>query len=196
MARGGLKKKELFSDQNSYSKQIENIKKCIAHSDELFIAHYRSKYNQPNPPAWMVMELVSFNQLSRWYQNLKEKEIKKKISLHFDSNYIELESWIHTTVYLRNICAHHGRLWNRVLRISPKFPQKELPGQFIKVDGITNGRLYYSLSILLYFLNAVNPSSSFRKRLLQLLAEYPRVELKIMGFPSHWKEELLWQMGE
>ncbi|MDE6380839.1 MAG: Abi family protein, partial [Muribaculaceae bacterium] len=24
-----------------------------------------------------------------------------------------MESWLHAIVYVRNICAHHSRLWNR-----------------------------------------------------------------------------------
>ena len=26
-----------------------------------------------------------------------------------------LSSWIHTLVYIRNLCAHHSRIWNRTL---------------------------------------------------------------------------------
>ena len=33
-----------------------------------------------------------------------------------------LSSWIHTLVYIRNLCAHHSRIWNRTLAIKPKVP--------------------------------------------------------------------------
>ncbi|MBK7636038.1 MAG: Abi family protein [Saprospiraceae bacterium] len=33
-------------------------------------------------------------------------------------------SWIETfLVYIRNICAHHSRLWNIILTISPIWPK-------------------------------------------------------------------------
>lgn len=190
-----FEKKELFTDANQYDEQREKLEESVKQSDEQFIEHYRQKYNQPNPPAWMVMEVISFNQLSKWYKNCISKEIKKKVSLHFDSQYIELESWIHAIVYIRNLCAHHSRLWNRRLSISPKYPQKPVK-QFIKMDDVTNSRLYFTLSIVLYFLNAVNPESTFKIRLFKLFDKYPEIDKAAMGFPKGWEGEPLWQIHE
>ncbi|MGE4307572.1 MULTISPECIES: Abi family protein [Bacteroides] len=32
---------------------------------------------------------------------------------------MEIASWLHSIVYIRNICAHHSRLWNKVLGVRP-----------------------------------------------------------------------------
>ena len=34
-------------------------------------------------------------------------------------------SWIEVLNIIRNMAAHHGRLWNRTMGIRPKIPQKD-----------------------------------------------------------------------
>jgi len=48
-----------------------------------------------------------------------------------------LSSWIHTLVYIRNLCAHHSRIWNRILAIKPRVPNK-LAGW----KGISNSKIF------------------------------------------------------
>ncbi|WP_442904879.1 Abi family protein [Gordonibacter sp.] len=38
-----------------------------------------------------------------------------------------LESWLVTLNTVRNICAHHGRLWNRTLGTKPMIPNRKKP---------------------------------------------------------------------
>jgi abortive infection bacteriophage resistance protein len=185
----------LFDNPKLFADQLAKLEQNLEQSDERFIEHYKSKYNPKNPPAWMTLDIVSFNQISQWYKNLKVKEIRKKISLHFESNYIELESWIHTVVYLRNLCAHHCRVWNRRFGVSPKFPLKPLPKPFINDAGVTNGRLYYNLAVLQYFLNAIYPECSFKPNILNLLERYPKVDKPAMGFPATWHNDPFWQIN-
>lgn len=54
-----------------------------------------------------------------------------------------MESWLHSIVYVRNICAHHSRLWNRRLSINALVPRNtHLP--FINTPQDTK-RVYYIL---------------------------------------------------
>ncbi len=57
-----------------------------------------------------------------------------------------LESWLHTLTTIRNICAHHARLWNRELGIRPKLPEKPrfVWPEHLKVG--THKRMYPVLS--------------------------------------------------
>jgi abortive infection bacteriophage resistance protein len=94
---------------------------------------------------------------------------------------------------VRNICAHHGRLWNRVLGNKPKLPlENKYPGWHIPVK-IPNDKVFVVLSILNYLLGIIAPQSRWKSRLLSLLDEYPKVCRSDMGFLDNWQESLLWK---
>jgi len=63
---------------------------------------------------------------------------------------------------------------------------------FVNIPADTK-RVYYIMSILLYFLQAVNPQNTFAARFKSMLAKYPNVNVSAMGFPCDWQDEVLWQ---
>ncbi|MBK9345247.1 MAG: Abi family protein [Burkholderiales bacterium] len=84
-----------------------------------FVAHYQENYQGfPSMPVWMMSELISLGSLSRLFkgmQNPDKKAIADPLSLHPK----RLQDWLHVLTYVRNVCAHHSRLWNRDLSIKP-----------------------------------------------------------------------------
>ena len=75
-------------------------------------------------PIEITMEVTSFGSLSMLYKLLKPTLTKRKIANYYGVKDSVFESWLHSIVYVRNICAHHSRLWNKTLRIQPLFPRK------------------------------------------------------------------------
>jgi abortive infection bacteriophage resistance protein len=116
---------------------------------------------------------------------------KRKIANFYGVSDSVFESWLHSIVYVRNICAHHSRLWNKTLRIQPLFPRKTISA-FLS-SPVRPDRIYYVLCIIQYLLRTVNPSTSFPFRLKALLTEFPNVDITAMGFVKDWKKEKLWQ---
>ena len=55
-------------------------------------------------------------------------------------------------------------------------------------------RLYYTLCIILYLLQSVNPNHHFREQFRSLLQKYPIVNVRYMGFPEDWQEHPLWKI--
>src|SRR5262249_54790259 len=100
------------------------IKKCSEeqrNSKERFVLHYKNTYSHPDIlPSWMIIELLPIGTWSTIYKNLENRSDKKSISDIFKLSPIELESWLHAITYIRNLCAHHSRLWNRHFTIRPK----------------------------------------------------------------------------
>ena len=85
----------------------------IERSRDTFIDHYRRKYLDPKlPPIWMVAEIMSLGQLSKWMGNLKLRTDRSAIAKPYGLDESVLVSLAHHLTYVRNICAHHGRLWN------------------------------------------------------------------------------------
>lgn len=163
-------------------------------SDEAGIYWFENPANFRNvsrPATLLTFEISSFGSLSIMYKWLKAGHARRKMARFYGLSDTVMESWLHSIVYLRNICAHHNRLWNRRLSINALVPRNTyLP--FINIPQDTK-KVYYILSIILYLLQAVNPQNTFAARFKSLLAEYPKVDTVAMGFPGDWENETLWQ---
>lgn len=184
----------LFADSRVFSELQRQIgEHCQSKNREVFVDHYLAKYTQPPmPPCWMSLELISMGQLSQVYKALKNKANKKIIAGQFGLYPPVFESWSHAITYVRNICAHHARLWNRDLGIQPAkllSPQKH----WINPAYNNNRRIYYFLAALKYLLLHVNPGGHFTQRILDLLATHPNIPHHFMGFYPHWQNEPLWK---
>lgn len=171
-----------------------------ARTPETFIKHYINTYNKPaNPPSWMCFELLTIGELSHIYRGLKNNADKKRIADFFDVHPTVFTSWLHTLTYVRNICAHHSRLWNRDLAIEPEKLLKP-KGNWIAKSYENNKRVFYFLCVLRYLLLRANPSNSMKQKLENLFDKYPTVPIKYLGIPSDgkgnlldWKNEPLWK---
>jgi abortive infection bacteriophage resistance protein len=175
-------------------------KSCTAKHPEVFIKHYKEKYSTPtNPPSWMCMELLTIGELSRLYMGLKHNKDKNEIAKFFGLHQTVFTSWLHTLAYVRNICAHHARLWNREFAIKPEILLKP-KNEWIDTEYNNNKRTFYFLCTLKYLLWEANSYNSFTTKLEALFAKYPNVPIKFLGIPSNgagsileWQEEPLWR---
>lgn len=180
--------KNLVMHANSLSKIGEEFNR----SDEEFVIAFKHKYSNQLPPGWITVEITSFGTLSMLYKNIKPGKEKRAIAHHFGLPDSVFETWLHSIVYLRNVCAHHTRLWNRAMSIRPQIPRN--PHKiWLKNTEIVNNRTYFILSMLLYFLQTINPNNSFSFRFNKLLSEYDNVDVKSLGFPDKWSDEELWK---
>ena len=179
-----------------YSEIQKHIKEQLHNNKaEVFIQHYGNKYDMPkNPPSWMTVEIMYFNQLSRICKGLKLRKDINGIAAYFGLPPQIFCSWLHTMNYVRNICAHHARLWNRDLNIVPEKLQFSKNLEWISNPNTAKrSKIYYFLCMLNYLLQTVNPTSTFKERLKDLLNEkMDVVSLTAMGFPPEWESERIW----
>lgn len=179
-----------FRDASRHAFVLKGLQEELCRSDDEAIVRFRQKYENPFPPSWMTFETSSFGTLSMMYRWLNAGHARRQVAAYYGLADTVMESWLHSIVYLRNICAHHSRLWNRRLSINALVPRRpHLP--FIAIPGDTK-KVYYILSILLYFLQTVNPGNTFAVRLKTLLAENLQVDVSAMGFPPDWQSQPLW----
>ena len=181
-----------FGPNLSHYTFIDEIKMQIGHDNnnrarrDIYIQHYYENYSSPDmPPCWMVFESVSFGTISKIYENLAPPDfnyICKPLGL----NHTVLSSWLHSISYIRNICAHHSRLWNRICGVKP------LVAKDYKLDLSPNDRLYAQLVIMQVLLRKIAPDNHWAQRLRELFEEHPKVPLISMGFPSEWNTRAVW----
>jgi len=186
-------KPELYRDPMRFANHLDSLQKEIDRSNETFIGHYKNKYTHPTePPSWMSLEVSSMGLLSKIFQNLKKSPEKLVVTSHFGLKDVSvIESWILCFSTLRNICAHHGRVWNRRL-IPIKLPTH--PNyMFLKNKSIYPNKLYAALSCIEYVLKRISPDSTFSELLKALMQTCPLAQTKEMGFPKNWLDEDLWK---
>ncbi len=185
--------------QKIMSTEIEQLKNNIRDytqkSHEEFVRHFKSKYTaHEDLPLWMATEIMTFGNMLMLYQEL-EKHIQVKIAAEFNIPGKVLNSWLRSLSYIRNICAHHGRLRDRELVIKPFIPEKRIQPEWyepVKVKGKEH-RIFSILTILRYWLKLVAPTSSWDIRLLKLITQYHELPLEPMGFPGNWQECPIWK---
>lgn len=180
-----------FRDANRHSSLLRSLDDELRRSDEESIVAFQRNYANPFPPSWMTFEVTSFGTLSMMYRWLNAGHARHRVARSYGLSDTVMESWLHSIVYVRNVCAHHSSLWNRILSINAMVPRRtDLP--FVTTPSNTK-KVYYALSIILYFLQTVNPSNTFVLRFKTMLRKYPHIDVHAMGFPPNWETEYLWQ---
>lgn len=171
-----------------------------ARTPEVFIKHYTDNYYSPaNPPSWMCLELLTIGELSHLYRGIKNNSDKKRVADFFGVHHTVFTSWLHTLTYVRNICAHHSRLWNRDLAIEPDKLLKPI-GNWIGPPFQNNKRVFYFICVLKYLLLRSNPENNLKDKIATLFKKYPNIPIQFMGIPSDgkgnmlaWQNEPLWK---
>ena len=184
----------LATDKLKFAENLDTLERELRRSKEDFIKEHTVKYGSSNfPPAWKMLELTSFGCLTKLYFNFADTPIRKRIARSFGVSKPEaLESWMKAVNALRNACAHHARVWNRVMPMRPQLPST-LRNAWVNVENITVTSPYAIFSCIAYWLNGIDSTNTFAADIKALLAKYPTVNVAAMGFPAGWQSEPLWQ---
>ena len=135
-------------------------------SSEEFITHYQSKYNGfPTLPIWMVTEVMTLGALSTAYKGMKNDD-KKLVSKEFGLHHKQLADWLHVLTYIRNICTHHGRLWNRELAIKSVMSKDALWRPPVTP---TNKRLFFVLLVIRTLLKPLDMGENWHQDVTKLI---------------------------
>lgn len=174
---------------------LGNIRLEAGRSRERFVEHFKQTYSGfPDLPVWIVTEVMSFGSLSRMYQGMLATD-QRAVAQRYGVQPRFLASWLHHLVYIRNVCAHHSRLWDRAWAIKPDLPPLPswspplLPG---------NDRMFASLLILRRLLArcpAIRPFDlEWKRRTESHIATPPAApnSLARMGLTSDWTDHPLW----
>ncbi|WP_428829339.1 Abi family protein [Paraoerskovia marina] len=138
---------------------------------------------------------LTIGQLKHMYVNLLLPVDKTAVAKSLNLTAPVLKSWMATYVRVRNICAHHGRLWNVGLGVYPRIPSSSTipwsdPSTALPHE--SRKRLYPALVSLQSVLTTVSARSSWAERLRELVDTRPPMNLRGMGFPDRWSDDPLW----
>ena len=168
---------------------LKNLKEEIGHHDTgrraVHVAHYYDNYDEPDmPPSWMLFEAISFGSFAHVIRRLNAANLKS-VAWLLGITDPALKSWCLSLSYLRNLCAHHSRIWNRTYTIKPLIMRQ------YQTDMTPNDKTYAQAITLRVLLKQCSGPSNWIQRLSGLFAEHPNVELAKMGFPPDWSTRVL-----
>lgn len=182
------------TNEARFESNLSVIRKEVSRSHDDFIIEHFRKYSEPDlPPVWKTLEVISMGTLSKLYSNFSDATAKHAVAREFGLGHHKfLRSWLECLAVLRNCCAHHSRLLNRVFPVKPKMPER-MTKTWITDFSFREQTLYPQLCYIVYWLNSISPNNTFVSEFKQLLSEHPSVNTRLMGFPYNWEQEPLWK---
>lgn len=163
-------------------------------SRDRFVRHFRMKYGDKHEclPIWMAVEVMSFGTVLTFFRS-SSKVVKERTAAHFGVASYVFENWLLALNTVRNICAHHSRLWNRVFGVKPLISRHQKTWH--QPIEVSNDRLFGLLTVCKFCIDRVAPQSSWRQRVRALIAASNSTPAADMGFPDNWEECPIWMVG-
>lgn len=184
---------------SSHERWLERTGERRAKSDEQFVAHFREKYDD-RMPVWALTELLELGQLSVLYRGLRQQQAEE-IALAFGAPTKKIMvSWLASLNYVRNVAAHHARLFNRKLQHAPARPKI---GQVPVLDHLRDEQTakgvfgtYNALAVIAHLLPSIEAGTDWHRRLAALLHGFPvshALSLGSIGVPQGWESLDIWR---
>jgi abortive infection bacteriophage resistance protein len=180
-----------------YEAWLRRFEELCAKSKEDFMNHHRDEYGG-RVPIWVGIEVWDFGLLSRFFSGLKFRDKNAIAALYGLPDGEVLRSWIRAFNFIRNVAAHHARLWNRINTEIPTLPPLERCRWLepLHRDPASLRKLFGALTCMRFMLRTIAPHSRWHLQLKEHIATFPKSDLLSMraaGFPDAWQELLVWK---
>lgn len=183
---------------SSHARWLKRVEERRAKSDEQFVAHFREKYND-QMPVWALTEILEFGQVSVLFRALNQQNAQEIAAAFGVPTKKLMVSWLASLNYVRNVAAHHARLFNRKLQYAPARPKI---GQVPILDHLRDVEtakgvfgIYNALAVIAYLLPSFDPVAEWSQRLVALLQTFPAshaLTIESLGIPHGWESLDLW----
>lgn len=103
-----------FKNAEAHNRALSQVIKTFDDSKDERAKHYRQTYDPPAlPPIWTFKEFLTFGGAARLYATLAGP-LREDVAKSFGVPRLPVfDNWVQCFVDLRNVCAHHDRLFNR-----------------------------------------------------------------------------------
>ena len=156
---------------------------------EPFVVHHLQQYGAL--PIWAAIEVWDFGLLSKLFAGMKHADQQEIAKVYGAPDGLAFSQWLRSLNFIRNVSAHHSRLWNiNMLELSP------VPGNWPK--GLNNARPFFYFCMMQQLLEVICPHSSWGRRFNDLLIhDFPKVKnqqlsLAELGAVAGWEAWPMW----
>jgi len=190
--------REGTSASSGYDAWLKAYRRNLQSSKEDFVAHHNEMYGG-RLPIWAAVEIWNFGLLSKFFAGMQLRDQNAVAAQFGGLDGHVLKSWLRTLNFLRNVAAHHSRLWNRAVPDVPVLPSRaDFPTlDFLHLHPRSREKLLGALSCLWFLVQAIEPDSGWAATVKAHLATFPSFSALSLeqgaGFFHGWAETDLWK---
>lgn len=181
------------------------IARAAAHNES--VRHYQVEYGGAYP-FWVLAEVLDFADVSRLYDGMTasdQRAIAESLGVRIDMAALSrnqqrkakerspLARWMEQLTIVRNVCAHHGRLWNKSFTPAPTAALRTQAG-FVQLPPGQSERVFGALTVMAQLLRTTSPDTTWPDKVVRLLDEEflpnPLVTPSALGVPAGWARRL------
>lgn len=176
-----FQKKTDKNGNSIHSMTLSKLEKEIDHQKNMPCVIHHARVYGGYFPIWVAVELFTFGMLSSLY-SIMQLEDQKAIAKQYNIDARHLGSWFLALVELRNLCAHYNRIYN--------MPFKQTAKLYKEHEQYQCNRLFPLLLVIKRMNRNTEHWNVLLSQLLELIKDYPVVNLRFMGFPDNWEDVL------
>lgn len=185
-------------DQRVVARKFDQFRRSLeslqVRSKEDFVQHFLQRYDGLMP-VWVATEIMQMGQLVTLFE-LAPFAVRRDIAERYGARADEFHSWLKSLNIIRNVVAHHGRLWNRSIGMKPQLSHRRSDPLLDHARG-TVDRIYGVLAVMAYLLRARGTHDRLME-LRSVLLDFPQmrtVSPAMMKMPVLWEQHVLWSPG-
>lgn len=180
---------------------LDRVQERQDKSEEAFVARFRDRYDGVLP-IWALTEILELGHLGRLIHSLQSDLATTIANAYCVPTKKMFGSWVSSVNYVRNVSAHHGRLFNRKLVAAPSRPRSGQVPALNHLRETTGSKaefgVYNALAVMAYLLGTIDSDCDWNRRLAKHLSNFPEGALSTddMGAPTGWKTQAIWQANQ
>ena len=158
-----------------------------------FVQHHLQAYGAL--PVWAAVEVWDFGLLSKLFAGMKYEDQQTIAHRYGAVDGKAFGQWLRSLNMIRNVAAHHARLWNlNVLELSP------LPAGW--PTQLKPARPFFYFCLMQHLLGRICPNSTWGERLMQVFRDdFPQtmqgvLNLSDFGLYPRWEGDFLWRRSQ
>lgn len=156
---------------------------------EPFVIHHQQQYGAL--PVWAAVEVWDFGLLSKLFAGMQYADQQHIAAIYGAPDGQAFTQWLRSLNFIRNVSAHHSRLWNINV-----VERAAVPASWpAKAD---NARPFFYFCLMRQLLGEICPRSTWGQRVQALLKdEFPQTEnarlsLQDLGAFDGWSDSAPW----
>jgi abortive infection bacteriophage resistance protein len=184
-----------------YSEWLDKYSLSVVRSNEDSVIHYKKKYDAILP-VWVAVHVLDWGSLRMLYDFARDEQ-RIAVANQLNISESQFSSWLLCLNDVRNVCAHHGRLYSRTFPKSPMLTGEDHELGFLRrfvLDDAKEGnrkekkgKCFAQFTIIQYLLSKMNLEGiNDLPHLLHKFPEVSPVSVKDLGVPENWEELPLW----
>lgn len=188
----GYTNPQIAHDIERHNQWLISFRNCVqrARKSSACVQHFYKEYGDvhSDTPMWVGAETLTYGCVNQLFQSI-HNDLRADVIAHLPAKYEILQSWLIQFNFVRNACAHHEYVWNRVWKRTIKFPKT------LNSTGFPLNKTGAIILICRLLLKTIAPHSQWHKRMESLFLDYSQKNINFnqIGLPHSWQNNPIWK---